>query len=155
MVQPKRRYTTTPGTSRREYSRVFYLNNKGVSVRVCKLLILRKYAISNGWLDRALKAQVKESGLAHMDERGKHAPGNKTEEAVVEQVKRHVDSFPKYRSHYSRHDNPNCQYLSPELSVAKMYSMYKAECEESGDKYVSEWVYRKIFNEFFNLAFGM
>ena len=81
-----------------------------------------------------------------MDERGKHAPGNKTEEAVVEQVKQHVDSFPKYCSHYSRHDNPNRQYLSPELSVVKMYTMYKAECEKSGNKFMSEWVY---------LAFGM
>ena len=62
VVQPKQRYTTTPGTSRRKYSLMFYLNSKGVSVTECKLLFLRMYAISNGRLDRAPKAQVKERG---------------------------------------------------------------------------------------------
>jgi len=130
---------------------VFYLNKGGISIRVCKLLFLRTYAISNGRLDRALRAQVKEGGSPHMDQRGKHAPGNKTEQAVIDEVKQHIESFPKYRSHYSRQDNPNRKYLSPELSITKMYAMYKA----SAEKPVSEWVYRKIFNESFNLSFGM
>ena len=86
-----------------------------------------------------------------MDKRGKHTPGNKTEEATMNQVKEQIESFPKYRSHYTRQDNPNQQYLSPELSIAKMYAMYHASTAE---KHMSKWMYRKVFNESFNLSFG-
>ena len=33
-------------------------------------------------------------------------------------------SFPTRQSHYSRHDNPGRLYLSPDLSIAKMYQMF-------------------------------
>ena len=34
-----------------------------------------------------------------------------------------------------------------------MYAMYKEECEESGEPFASEWVYRNIFNTQFNISF--
>ena len=42
-------------------------------------------------------------------------------------------------------------YLSPELTIVKIYHLYKQEHGEDG---VSEWVYRITFNECFNLSFG-
>ena len=36
VIDPKRRYQTSPNSSRHQYSRVFYKNRQGVSVRVCK-----------------------------------------------------------------------------------------------------------------------
>ena len=46
-------------------------------------------------------------------------------------------------SHYSRNDNPNCHYLSPSLSVSKMYQLYKDKCAVMNEQHVSEWMYRE------------
>ena len=62
-----------------------------------------------------------------------------------------MSKFPCYQSHYSRQDNPNRKYLSPDLSISKMYALYK---EEQGEQAVSEWKYRQVFNSSFNLTFG-
>ena len=148
IVEPKCRYGAGP---RRSYTCV-YLNKGAISVRVCKSIFLRTLNISNGRVDRALKAKVKANGSPVMDEHGHHEPANKTKEEDLEFVKKHIESFPKYRSHYSRQDNPNRQYLSSKLCVSKMYELYVAKCEEAGCNRVSEWVHRKVC---FNLSFGV
>ena len=86
-----------------------------------------------------------------MDQRGHHIPSNKMSEKDITIVKQHIHSFPKYQSHYCRNDSPHRIYLSPELTIVKMYNLYK---QQHVDDAVSEWVYRKIFNECFNLTFG-
>ena len=69
-------------------------------------------------------------------------------------IDEHIQSFPSYTSHYSRSDNPNRKYLSPDLTLSKMYSLYRDTCNEKGSKPVSDWIYRKVFNEQHNLSFG-
>ena len=152
-IETKRKYTSSE-VSRRKCTRVFYLSSEGIDVQVCKVAFLRIFGISNGRLDRALRAQILNSGSPHNDMRGKHAPGNKTSEDSIATVKAHIECFPKYKSHYSRADNPYRQYLSPDLSIAKMYSLYQEKCSEDETEPVSEWVYRKVFNEDYNLHFG-
>ena len=88
------------------------------------------------------------------DQRGRHEPGNKTKPETVDSVKAHINSFPKYTSHYLRKDNPHRQFLNPYLSIHKMYQLYKEKCEEENTQAASEWIYRKTFNENFNLSFG-
>ena len=80
-------------------------------------------------------------------------PANKTDRETVDSVKAHINSIPRYKSHYSRKDNPHREFLNPYLSIQKMYQLYKEKCEENTQA-VSEWKYRKIFNENFNLSFG-
>lgn len=152
MIEIKRRYTTKGEGSRRSHSHVYYVSNGlGISARVCRKAFLRIHGLSAGRVDRALKAYCDSSGVTHMDKRGHHVPSNKTSEENISIVKQHIHSFPQYQSHYSRNDSPHCMYLSPELSITKMYNLYK---EEHGGNAVSEWVYRKIFNECFDLIFG-
>ena len=103
-----------------------------------------------------MKAQVKMGGTPHTDERGKLTPGNKTSDDDIAFIKQHIESFPHYQSHYSRCDNLHRKYLSPELSIAKMYELYKEKFrEEKRPTTCSEWMYQKTFNESFNLSFGM
>ena len=135
-------------------TRVFYVQDEGIDVRVCKKAFLRIHAVSNGRLNRALQARLAEKGSVHMDLRGRHTPANKTKPEDILRVKEHIDSFPRCSSHYSRSDNPHRQYLSSDLSRAKMYSLYKVWCSEKSYPPVGEWVYRKIFNENYNLSFG-
>ena len=149
----KKRYTTSTA-SRRQHSRIYYVSNGGVSTRVCKPAFLRIHGISNGRLSRAISASLKEGGTPHRDERGHHEPKNKTDESALNIVEQHIMSFPRYTSHYSRRGNPNRRYLSPELSISKMYELYREFCTDNGHSEVSEWVYRKRFNENHNLSFG-
>lgn len=82
-----------------------------------------------------------------------HEPANKTDQETVDSVKAHINSIPRYKSHYSRKDNPHREFLNPYLSIQKMYQLYKEKCEENTQA-VSEWKYCKIFNQNFNLSFG-
>ena len=154
VVEVNKRSTSSGSSSQRSKSRVYCVRNGTESTRICKTAFLRIHAVSNGRLERALKAQSEAGGLPHIDMRGHHEPGNKTAAADTQLVKEHIESFPVYRSHYSRADNPNKHYLSPDLSIAQMYILYKGKCTEDGVNPVSDWVYQKIFNEEFNLAFG-
>lgn len=148
-----RRYTSHVSDSRRSYSRVYYVQNGALSTRICKVAFLRIHGVSNGRVNRALKAQQQTGGSPSSDRRGKHEPKNKTKKADLDLVKEHINSFPKYKSHYSRADNPHRQFLSPDLSI-EMYRLYKQKCEDESKLAVSAWVYRRTFNECFNLSFG-
>ena len=97
--------------------------------------------MSNGRLARAPKAQAKIGGSLRPDARGSHNPANKTSDADIDAVKERILSFPKYLSHYSRADNPNRHYLSPDLSVTRMYLLCKDSCSTQDNVPVSEWVY--------------
>ena len=142
-------------TSRRGNTRVFYVHNGENSVRICKVASLRIHGISNGRLSRVLAGQAQEGGLPKLDKRGRKEPPNKTSEEDIQHVREHINTFPVYTSHYSRADNPDRKYLSPHLSISKMYHLYKEECTQEGrSTVVSEWIYRREFNEHFNLSFG-
>ena len=83
-----------------------------------------------------------------------HEPKNETDATRLNITDEHSEAFPQYTSHYSRHDNPHPRYLLPALSITKMYELYREFCTENGHTPVTEWVYRKWFNENHNLSFG-
>lgn len=61
--------------------------------------------------------------------------------------------FPRYRSHYSRRDNPRKEYIQAVHSVAEMYRMY---CKEiSPKKPQSLDRYRRVFNTEYNIGFKL
>ena len=101
VVEVAKRYVESGAASRRTSSRVYYVKNGRVLTRVCKVAFLRIHAISNGRLDRALKAQSESGGSLHNDQRGSHPPPNKTTEESLAFVKEQISTFPKYKSHYS------------------------------------------------------
>lgn len=150
----KRRYTEKGDESRRGYSREYYVKNGKASVQVCKAAFRSIFAVSDGRINRALKAQNAALGAPHTDRRGRHVPKNKITDERKVFVREHIESFPKYQSHYSRKDNPNRSYLSPCLSLSKMFELYKVKCSLAKVDPVSEWVYRKLFNTEYNLSFG-
>uniref|UniRef100_A0A2S2NKT1 DUF7869 domain-containing protein n=1 Tax=Schizaphis graminum TaxID=13262 RepID=A0A2S2NKT1_SCHGA len=95
------------------------------------------------------------SAITEPDQRGKHAPSNKLSDNIIEHVKNHIRSFPSYSSHYSR-ERTKRKYLGPDMNISRMYQAYIDECEKScieSTLQTKEWMYRKIFNEQFNLSF--
>ena len=96
---------------------MFYVKIGSVSVRVCKNAFLPIHGVPNGCLDRVLKVQEAAGGAFHRNQRGRHEPKNKTKPDEIDSIKVHINSFPRYKSHYSRRDNPNREFLNPYLSV--------------------------------------
>lgn len=55
--------------------------------------------------------------------RGKHTNRpSKIPDQIVFQIQTNIQTFPKRISYYSRHDNNHKRFLSPELSISKMYN---------------------------------
>ena len=74
-------------------------------------------------------------------------------------IREHIKSFPHRKSHYSQKDNRKRKYLSENLSISRMYGLYLQKYEPQVSEtvakpHVKQWLYRKIFNEEFNLSFG-
>lgn len=88
------------------------------------------------------------------DERGKHLNRPfRVPDASKNVVREHIGSFPVMESHYCR-KNTAKKYLEEGLSLSKMYRMYKDDIERRGkNSFVSEQIYRRIFNTEFNYGF--
>nr|CAH7736374.1 unnamed protein product [Callosobruchus chinensis] len=123
-------------------------------VDVCKTYFLNTLGISETVVRNALKKQTV-GGFVSRDMRGRHVPPNKLPEEVTNGVRAHIKSFPCYKSHYTRQKSGR-QYLGPELNIQKMYKLYSAKCQQYNipNEHIAKlWIYRKIFNTEFNLAF--
>lgn len=157
----KRRYSDKEDFSRRQKTRLFYFTKAdNSSVRVCKEMFCKTIQISNGCLDRTLKREIDGSVSGDKSQvsggfeerRGKKEPANKSAKEDMDAVRKHINSFPHYISHYCRRDSPGAKYLPQYLNLALMYRMYK---EDHSQKPVSESIYRKIFKTEFNLKFQL
>ena len=105
--------------SKRGNTRIYYVHNGEQSVRICKVAFLHIHGISSGRLTRILSGQASQGGIPKLDQRGHKEPPNKTSKDDIAFIKKCIESFPTYESHYSRSDNPKRLYLPPDLSVAK------------------------------------
>lgn len=125
---------------------------------ICKTALCSLHGIGRKKID-LLQQQLKDGKSAPSpDLRGRHnARSHRIEEEVVNFVKRHIESFPAEESHYSRNKNPHKLFLSPMLSISKMYRLYlqKLEEERKPQNYkVKKCTYAKIFSTCYNYSFG-
>ncbi len=67
-------------------------------------------------------------------------------------IRKHIESFPTVESHYIR-KSTNRQYLATDLNIKRMYEAYACKCKEAGTEAVNEPIYRRIFNEEYNMSF--
>ena len=86
------------------------------------------------------------------DKRGQASPHNKTPEGHIERVKKHVNKFPRYKSHYTHHYFQK-EYFHGVSGINDMYRLYVQDGELNGVAPVGNWVYHSIFNTQFNLSF--
>lgn len=135
--------------SRRQKTYIYHLlGNGGVEIHVCKKFFLRTLQVSDGRVTRVLKHKSIEH-VPHIDQRGRQSSANKTPDNKITEVKEFIGRFPVYESHYTRHKSENRKFLSPDLSLGRIYSLYKDTTQEP----VSSFIFSKIFNECFNLRF--
>lgn len=107
------------------------LDTDGSGDQVCKKMFQATYDLSNGRISRALMGKANNSGMPTSSLRGKKTPKHVDGEQK-NRVRDHINRFPKSVSHYSRRDNPNTHYLSSDLSIRRMYHLYKELCTEDG-----------------------
>lgn len=149
-VSDKKKCYSTSIESRRNKSRYYHLPDiSGNQKQVCKIFFKNTLSISDGRISRALINKPK-GDFPPKDKRGRKTSKNKTSVIKVNGVKDFIHRFPKYESHYARHKSLNRLYLSPDLSVGIRYNLYK---DEKVNDTVSLNMFRKIFNENFNLHF--
>ena len=133
---------------------VYSFSKNGKDERVCKKFFLKTLNIGHGPLDSAIESQGHTGTFVGEDKRGKHTPVNKISNEHIARVKRHIESFPKNESHYTRSDTRRL-HLNQRLSISKMYRLYKEECERADPPVtpVKEGQYRKTFCNDYNLSF--
>nr|CAI5860226.1 unnamed protein product [Callosobruchus analis] len=141
---------TTPSTSRRQFSCVFYLPLDNVRVRVCKTMFLNTLGIKKGVVDIALKKRSSVN-TSFSDRRGRHVKKVLNTE-VKNGIKTHIESFPVVPSHYCRSDSER-KYLSPDLNITIMYRLYLEWCENNNLPVAKDSSYRNIFLSNYNLGF--
>lgn len=122
----------------------------GTHQQVCKQSFCDLHAIGKRRIEKLVEKML-HGVLIASDMRGKHENRpHAISDELKQKVREHIKSFPRRQSHYSRSKNLKREYLEEGLSISRMYLL-----NESGAKpKVKEWLYRKIFNEEFNLSFG-
>lgn len=139
--------------TRRKKSRQYLFKVNGVDIFVCKSMFIQTLAITDKWIESALK-KVKSGDAVPIDNRGKskliryHALKLELKKSIVD----HINLFPRVDSHYTRKDSKR-QYLEENLSVPQMHKYYLEWVKDQGIDPATERQYRDVFNTEFNIGF--
>ena len=148
------------------------LDGNNLNVRVCQ----RAFCIVYGFGPKRIQVLRKkiESGELE-DGRGKHDNHTAVDSEIKDLVREHNKSLPTRQSHYSRKDNSERTFLSPDLSISRLYHKFlerhDPEYVKLKEEYqkcvvahkptpklrkplVSEHLYHDIFVSEFNIYFG-
>lgn len=160
-----RRRPITNEKPNRSFACVYKVRIDGTNeIIVCKNAFCSLFGVGKAVVER-LSSNIKQNNPSPKDLRGKHANRpSKISDQILFQIKTHIQSFPRLISHYSRHDNNEKRFLSPELSISKMYKLYLEKHEQdileklkNGEKVkpiVKYEFFSDYFNKKFNLSFG-
>lgn len=119
-------------------------------VQVCRKAFMSLHGIGKKKIEYLVKS-LKLDGTIQTDKRGKHHNRpHKLSDECVNNIRNHIKSFPSRNSHYGLKDSKKV-YLSEDLNLKKMFSMFLEKCP---DKRVSYESYRTIFTKEFNISFG-
>lgn len=132
-------------TENRLYTFTYSFDIKENKIVVCKTCFLSTLGETEKFVSCTMTNKLtSNSGITHTDKRGTHTPIHKTSETKLDEVRKHINSFLAYQSHYSRRHTDK-KYLAPDLTLNKMYNLY---CEQYNEKPVSIKIYSKVFHTF-------
>ena len=117
--------------------------------RVCKQFFMSTLGIGHSPISEAVRGCSETGRFDGDDKRGKHVAVNKTKDSELELVRKHIESFPKMPSHYTRQDSKK-EYLDQGLNINKMYNLY---VQNPPVNPVSPTVYRRMFGTEYNLSY--
>lgn len=150
-VLPNRVYTKN-NKSRRSSTLKYHLRKDNEKKRVCKIFFLSTLDLSEKKVSNALQKQT-EVGSAIDDRRGRHTPGNKTNESIRKVAVDFISNLPAVPSHYCRQSTSR-KYLPIDIgNLSKLYKMYQAHCKIVNSQPAGEKVFKDIFRIEFNIGF--
>ncbi|KAK7874093.1 hypothetical protein R5R35_004637 [Gryllus longicercus] len=134
-----------PAESRRQTTVLYTVpNGNGEIVQVCKKTFCNTFAVSGKRCQLLVK--LKQSGNpVYIETRGNRQSNRKFSDSDRTLVCSHIESFPRYESHYGRKDSSK-EYLSPDLNISRLYQAFK---EKYPDSPVTYRYYYLIFNKQF------
>lgn len=149
-IKPKYQYKRK--NSKRMCNNAFYFQMGEKKIRVCKTYFKGTLAITDRPIRTVLhKKQQSVSGMIGTDLRGKHGKHRRTDDAIKEGVRRHIDSIPKIESHYCRKDTTK-EYIEGGKSVAELHRDYVDQCKTDNLPYANYLMYFRIFSDL-NISF--
>lgn len=117
------RNANTPKERNITYNYAFEID--GERRKVCKRCFQSTIDETDKFIRNALmKKSETKTGTIKEDQRGRHEPANKSKPDKLKEIADHIESFPKYESHYTRRVNDK-KYLSSDLNLSKMYQLYR------------------------------
>ncbi|KAK3922474.1 Replicase polyprotein 1a [Frankliniella fusca] len=132
---------STSSRKPRQYSYKYHLPINGDRIEVCKNCFTKTLAVSAKFIEVAmLKKSANVAGIVDTDSRGRASHSTVTE-GQRQEVRSHLDSFPKYKSHYAR-EKTDKNFLDSHLTKKILYEEYKQKCSTTP---VSRWVFEKEF----------
>ncbi|XP_058814112.1 uncharacterized protein LOC131678007 [Topomyia yanbarensis] len=137
--------------SRRIATRIYNLPALNGQNRVCKTMFVNTLDIGDKKVRWLATKSVANGGICPDDMRADNFNPHALTEQEIDSIKQHIMSFPSSESHYSR-EKSSKKYLSSDLSVAKMYDLYKEQCTTIKAHAVHYNTYRKVFRSL-NLSF--
>lgn len=134
---PARRRGILDSTIERMAQFQYHIDIDGTRHQVCKATFLNIFSLSEKMVRSVTDFMVKSRfSLPPNSLRGHHAPKHKLTEEIEAAIKRHINSFPSYVSHYARAQT-NSLYFASNLTLKIMYDLYR----ESENPSVSFSVY--------------
>ncbi|KAJ8937236.1 hypothetical protein NQ314_011991 [Rhamnusium bicolor] len=110
--------------------------------------------INNRVIQTVLKKhKVCQSGkIVEADKWGKHNNHYKVDQQIKNEIREHIKSIPRIDSHYCR-SHTSKEYIEGCKTLADLHRDYLKICEEKNLPVGNYHMYRKIFEEEFNIAF--
>ena len=130
--------------SRKKQTISYYLPKGDSKLTVCRKMFLNTVGISERQVRTVLKKKDR-YGVLQNESRGRRTSYQAEKDAKMRQkIKDHINRFPRMESHYCRAKTSD-QFLSPTLTVSKMYELYERETEST--ERGSFALYYSIFKE--------
>ncbi|KAK3911486.1 Nitrate reductase [NADPH] [Frankliniella fusca] len=142
-VNPKKTSSLNSKNERnRQFTYTYHACVKGVNVVVCKTCFKKIYKVSNKFIEVSVGDKLKNPGGIQTQDRRGAARSSSLPETKIEEVISHINSFPRYKSHYGRNKTEK-EFLPSHLTLKLMYEEYTGKVE----KPVSRWIYEREFNK--------
>lgn len=148
-VIPKYRLNTEG--SKRGYNTAYYFTVGEEKIRVCKDYFMKTLDIGDKFIRNAFK-KLDRSGVLEKERRGLHGNQRKISEAVKNDIRNHIRSFPRIESHYLRAQSSR-EYLDGSLTLSEMYRVYTQHQKALGKECAKKCMYEKVFSTEFNISF--
>lgn len=147
--EPVKRQTAGP-ESRRQATLQYFFPFQNQSLQVCQMFFLNTLGISFRTVRTSLK-KVTVTGTIEKDKRGGRRESLIENDSIIRKmIEQHIERFPKVESHYCR-ENSSREYLHCDLTLPKMYHMFKEE-NKNCSVMPSFSSYRRVFKSK-NLSF--